>query len=434
MVGALDAVHIVDPDREHVGVAGSPASDAAPQDHHFVDKRRYLAPAFLERERERLWPRVWQLAGTMADLPEPGRYFTYEIADQSVLVVRDGDAVRAFHNACRHRGRALRDPGAGALLSIVCPYHRWEWGLDGCMRKLPCREAFPMVTDAARPGLVPLACEVWGGLVWVHFGDEPAPLAEFLGSMGTRLAAYRLEDYVLQQDQTAAIDCNWKVAVDASNESYHIPAVHPELLQIYDEQHVYALEMEGDHGLGCARFATPSSGRADRDHLTDWMRELVVDAGLEPRDFVGRATEVRAAIQAALRARTEAYDFTALTDDQLTDYCSYFFFPNVHFNIQGLNLNVSRARPHPSDPGKMLLDQWVFRRLPRGAARPKRPVHESFQHGAGSLGPVTDQDTNNYVRVQRGMRSVSFERLIVGELELRIRHMHGVLDRYLARE
>lgn len=318
------------------------------------------------------------------------------------------------------------------LQSIRCPYHHWEWELEGAMRRMPCAEDFSQIGSRDDVRLRAIDCAEWHGFVWVHFGPDAVPLERALGAVGARLARYGLAAYSLRSDQTAEIPCNWKVAIDASNESYHIPAVHPELLQIYDEKCAPTIHIDGDHAYGGAPFATPSSNSADRDALNDWLRQLVVGAGLDPKAFESRATEVRRALQLSLRARTDEFDFGELTDDELTDYYSYFFFPNVHFNIQGLELNVSRARPHPTDPGRMWLDQWTFERKSRGAPAARRPPNESFRFGEGSLGHVTDQDTATYVRVQRGLRSAGISRIILGDREQRIRHMHATLDRYVA--
>jgi hypothetical protein len=89
---------------------------------------------------------------------------------------------------------------------------------------------------------------------------------------------------------------------------------------------------------------------------------------------------------------------------------------------------LMRSRPHPTDPGRMLLDQQRFERFPRSAAPPPRPRHSRFSLGDGSLGKVTDQDMHNLVRVQEGMPSAAFGHLVLGDQEALIAHMHDVLD------
>jgi phenylpropionate dioxygenase-like ring-hydroxylating dioxygenase large terminal subunit len=390
---------------------------------------RYVSETDLRAEFERLWPRVWQVAGVAADVEHPGAYVTYEIGDDTILIVRGPDRVRAFHNVCRHRGRQLCEPGTGQLRSIRCPFHHWEWGLDGRLRNIPERETFADLPPEADLGLHEIAVALWGGLIWIHFDRSAEPLADYLGPVATRLDAYRLHDYALVLDQAVVdVACNWKLSVDANNEGYHIPAVHPELLQAYSERDTQ-FELFGRHSFGAAPFGAPSPSlpvAAPGELLAQLLREV----GLDPTRFAEDARGARRAIQQALRARTD-FDFSGLGDDQLSDYHHYTVFPNLGISLFGLRLIVSRHLPHPRDPERMTLNQLIFDRWPSGRARPPRPRPERFAHGQGSLGFVTDQDVDNYVRLQRGMRSRVVDRLVLGEEERGIRHMYEVLATYL---
>lgn len=410
-----------------------------------VPKARYLSSEFLSLELERVFRRTWLLAGPASDLEQPGSFVTFEIAGESILVVRGDDGVRAFHNVCQHRGRALRDPGRGQARTFRCPYHHWEYALDGSLIAVPDAETFaecprtggvPLGTRGSLPiaasrdslGLTPVACEVWQGFVWVHLGPSPEPLAEFLGSVGPRIAAYDLGSYVLEQDQTLDLDCNWKVGVDAFNEAYHLRAVHPELLAMLDETRT-SLEIEGKHSVIRVPFGDPSPSAPRRDVMNDLLRFWMRDAGLDPERYHGPVSGLRDAVRATLRARADL-DVSKLDDDQLTDNFQFYVFPNLTLNVYATRLMLLRHRPHPTDPGRMLLDQQQYVRLPPGSKRP-RPTPEVGRFGTGSLGFVTDQDTHNLVRVQRGMRSSGFDRLVLGSLERRLAHMHETLDHYL---
>ena len=99
----------------------------------FVPVERYFDPAFAALEREHLWPRVWQMACRLEEIPSVGDYVEYTIGDQSILMVRlDEETVRGYHNACRHRATQLAK-GTGTFRGgqIVCPFHGWRWGIDG---------------------------------------------------------------------------------------------------------------------------------------------------------------------------------------------------------------------------------------------------------------------------------------------------------------
>jgi len=397
-----------------------------------IPKARYVDPAFLALELERVFGNTWLLAGPLADVREPGTYFTFELANESVLIVRDADELRAFHNACAHRGRRLREPGLGQTRSFRCPYHLWDYDLDGSLRHLPDADCFARWSAAQRPRLASVHCEAWAGFVWISFASRPEPLAEFLGPVAERLAAYDLGEYALVEDQTVDLPCNWKVGVDAFNEAYHLRAVHPQLLQMLDEENV-EIELLGNHSCIRVPFATPSPNAKDRTSVNDLLRYLLQEAGLDPARFTQPATAVRGEIQRFLRQRSD-FDLSRLTDEQLTDNHQYHVFPNLTLNVYAMKHMLIRHRPHPTDPNRMLMDQQQYVRVPRDAERPARPKAESFHYGSGSLGFVTDQDTFNLVRVQQGMQSGGFDGLLLGENECRIRHMHEGIDAYLARE
>src|SRR5882724_6566963 len=98
-----------------------------------VDAARYTAVEFADREKAALWPRVWQMACPLAHIPEPGDFVEYEVTDRSYLVLRQEDGtVRAFLNACLHRGAKLKG-GCGAVKNITCSIHAWCWNLDGSL-------------------------------------------------------------------------------------------------------------------------------------------------------------------------------------------------------------------------------------------------------------------------------------------------------------
>lgn len=396
-----------------------------------IPKSRYLDPAFLRLELDRIFARTWLLAGPEADVAEPGAYFTFELGAESVLVVRHPEGIKAFYNVCQHRGRLLREPGLGQTRSFRCPYHLWEYGLDGVLEHLPEPEQFAGCFAGERPRLRPVAAEAWGGFVWVSFDPAPEPVEEYLGAVAGPLAAYRLDEFALTEDQTVDLPCNWKVGVDAFNEAYHLRAVHAQLLQMLDEMQV-ELELLGRHSCIRVPFGLVSPTLSDRETVNDHLKYLLSDAGLDPSKFPSSAAAVRPAIREFLRGRTDV-DLSALRDDQLTDNHQYYVFPNLTLNIYAMKHLLLRHRPHPTDPNRMLLDQQQYVRVPRGAPRPPRPKPQRFQYGKGSLGFVTDQDTFNLVRVQRGMQVGGFDGLVLGDNERRIRHMHRTIDEYLAR-
>ena len=139
----------------------------------------YTDPEVLRREQERIFRSAWQYVGHRGLVAEHGDQFAAEAGDVPVLVVRDGEALRAFLNVCRHRGSQLVD-GSGNGKSIQCPYHAWTYGLDGSLRAAP-RADREAGFEAEGLSLVELRLEQWGPLLFVNPDAEAPPLLETLG-------------------------------------------------------------------------------------------------------------------------------------------------------------------------------------------------------------------------------------------------------------
>ena len=138
-------------------------------------------------ENELLWPRVWQMACRLEELPKPGDFVEYQILDQSIIVVRvDSDHVRAYYNSCRHRGMKLVE-GSGSRRNFTCPFHGWCWGLDGKNTFVLRPEAFDDANlDADDLRLASVRCELWGGCAWINLDDNAPPLISCLEPFASR--------------------------------------------------------------------------------------------------------------------------------------------------------------------------------------------------------------------------------------------------------
>lgn len=198
----------------------------------------YDDPAVYACEQAQIFGQMWVCVGLAAAIPEPGDYRTVDLAGENVLVIRGRDRViRAFLNVCRHRGARLCTEPCGQLNGAViqCPYHAWSYGLDGRLIGAPnMREMAGFERDAF--GLIPVACEIWGGMIWLNLADEPKPLAaqvdaaliQRFGETET-VARYQLDRLGIGKTITYDLACNWKLIVENFMECYHCAVTHPEL-------------------------------------------------------------------------------------------------------------------------------------------------------------------------------------------------------------
>jgi phenylpropionate dioxygenase-like ring-hydroxylating dioxygenase large terminal subunit len=195
----------------------------------------YSDPDVLRRELERIFRTSWQYAGPAEDVAEPGAYFTCEVGEMPVVVVRGRDEeLRAFLNVCRHRGSVLVE-GSGRRETLQCRYHAWTYDLDGRLRAAPRAQREPgFETDAI--ALLEFRVEIWGPLVFVCADDGTPPLEEHLGALPDHLAAggVDVESLRFRRRGDFELDCNWKIAVENYLECYHCQVAHPGFSAVVD--------------------------------------------------------------------------------------------------------------------------------------------------------------------------------------------------------
>ncbi len=196
-----------------------------------VPARVYYAQDVHDLEVERLWSRTWQLACLAEEIPEVGDYHVYDIAHLSFLIVRTAPGqIKAYRNACLHRGRKLREHHGRGASSLRCPFHGWCWELNGSMREIPCQWDFPDV-DMADYGLPEALVGTWHGFVFINPDRNAAPLADYLGDLADHFAFVPFERRYKAAHVSKLMPMNWKTCQEAFMESYHVVATHPTLME-----------------------------------------------------------------------------------------------------------------------------------------------------------------------------------------------------------
>ena len=238
----------------------------------------YTSDDFFRVEQERLFERSWVVVGCAAEAVE-GRMLVRRVGDRSVVIVRDGDVIRAFYNSCRHRGTELADGDCDVRNTIRCPYHRWGYGLDGSLKARPFFDEVPRDdADVADLGLIEVRVDAWGPLLFVCLDEATPPLSTWLGDLPERMAGYRMDEWSIAAQQTLTIDANWKLITENFQEYYHLRWVHPELAKVSRVEDHYRYQ---GPGMYIGQTTTPVSGD-DRD---DWLSMPPAD-GLDESDAV----------------------------------------------------------------------------------------------------------------------------------------------------
>jgi phenylpropionate dioxygenase-like ring-hydroxylating dioxygenase large terminal subunit len=433
-------------------------------DHEFEDlnwhisTERYTSADYQARERERVWMKVWQIVGRADELPNKGDWKVYTIVDQSFVIVRGSEgALRGFVNACRHRGNVLCDAKKGHSGRFTCPYHLWTFGLDGRLLAV-ARPDLVGDIDKSQHGLIEVPVDCFAGFIFLNPDPEARPLAAWLtDDVVGRLSAYRLDEMVpVGMDVREALDCNWKVVMDAFSEGYHIIGVHPELLSVIDLQAgVSRHGFFGDHGMAVSPFEVKNLQNCGLEEQVAGIRALpgtfptvtevlprfeqLVD-GYRRED--GQLTDlpegvtIRTILQQATRETLTAkgLDVSGLSDDQMSDNQGWFLFPNFFMSIRAGEATTIMSFPHPDgDPNRCIWQVTAYMWLPpelRDAYRAE-PV-EVTEPNSYPYFLALQQDYEQMPRQQIGLRNARLTHLSIIKEEASIARFHVVLDRYMA--
>ena len=402
-------------------------------------KQRYYDPDFYQLEVERLWPRVWQMACRLEEIPGPGDFVTYEFLDQSVVVVRTDDGeVRAFQNACRHRGVRLVQGRGTTDSGFTCPFHGWCYGPDGANTYIPLRTSFSEHNLA--PGdldLTPVRCELWGGCAWINLDDDAPPLRTCLEPAATILDAWKVESLRTEWWYACRLPVNWKLAEQAFQEMYHVVQTHPQLvipgMRYGDRGAPFEPRAFVDAEIRYLRAM--SDGMAGMVHADDVrIAESLADLELPAEPQEARATFYRALNQAVVdwhrRAGHDMPDLEVLETTGRNEPMGYCF---PHYFVLPMYSSASSYRFRPLGPEETLMEIWSLTRYPEGT-EPERPTPpEVWACDDPRWPPIPAQDFANLPRQQQGLHAAGFEYMRLSErAEGHLANFERTLDGFLA--
>jgi phenylpropionate dioxygenase-like ring-hydroxylating dioxygenase large terminal subunit len=407
---------------------------------------RYLSRDFHELEVEHVWQRTWQAVCRETEVAGAGDTHVYDIARFSIIVCRtEQGALRAYRNACLHRGRQLVDE-TGNYPKFRCPYHAFTWSLDGQFMGMPCKWDFPHIA-ADEFGLPQVQVDTWGGWVFINMDPAAVSLEEYLGVLPPHFERWKPENAYKMVHVEKIIPCNWKVGWEAFIESYHAVATHPQILR-YTNDTGSQYDVWGDHiSRTITALGVPSGHLEDvsEQKVADTMfgvsamvarpDDAVVPPGMTAREFIGRKN-------AEAFSKNHGRDLAGFaTNSERMDSILYSIFPNFA-PWAGFHPNITyRFRPNGDDHKTAIMEVMVLCQLPIGAERPedaparRMGANELFSEAPElgvALGTIFDQDLFNMPMVQKGMESLqSREMVLANNHEVRIRHFHRTLDKYI---
>lgn len=232
------------------------------QPRHSLPRELYSDPDVYRQDLEQLWHRDWVFAGHTFEIAKPGQYFTLQIGDYPVAVVRSKDGqVRAFHNACRHRGAKVCEHERGKAAKLVCPYHKWTYELDG---NLLFAGNMGADFDKTQYGLKPVHVEVVESFIYVCVAAKAPDFESFRAAVKPFIAPHFLDHCKVAFTSDLIERGNWKLVFENNCECYHCDGTHPELMNSFVENlSVAGVGSEDDpelaaHWARCERAGMPS--------------------------------------------------------------------------------------------------------------------------------------------------------------------------------
>jgi len=408
----------------------------------------FLSRDYLEDEKRLLWPKVWQMVERVEDFPDVGDWMAYGIADESIIVMRvaegdKADSFRAFHNVCPHRGRQLISVPDGAhsvrgkgRTNFICGFHGWTFDTDGNNTYLLDPQDWHNKLTPDLTCLSDVKLDLWGGFIYINMDLDCVPLKEWMGRCGEILSYFEFDKMRYKWRQWAVYPCNWKVAIEAFLEPYHVAGTHTQLLaygdyyaasQQYGWHSVSKYDTREDKFKNAQSSGTVRAGKGDDPRVSTY--ELI----RENYETVMYTASTETLVAAAKRLVDELPETATpaeciahwLASAKADDAARGVIWPEIPPDIQsesGLawgifpNQNILhgvtfaspayRVRPYGDDPNKCIFEAYALERYPEGE-EPKTEWVEA-EKTEENWGPVLMQDFSNMEFVQKGMKSSGF--------------------------
>ncbi len=403
-----------------------------------VPVEAYVSEEYAKQERAKLWQKVWLQAGRVEDLPEVGSFISFEITQDSVLIVRTSETeLKAFHNVCPHRGRRLVDVPEGARnasgrkTTFICPYHGWTFNRSGENVHIPHVDDWQGQVESCS-SLTPVNLDTWGGWVWINLNPDCESLREFLGVVPDMLDPFQLQNMRARWRKWGVFDCNWKVAMEAFSETYHVATTHPEFNQ-YGTFRGWS-KVHGKH----SNIGYEAAKQMDKNQ----QAKLRVGEGKDPRIATAEmqlftwekanTNTTETLVNAAQRLVDELPEGTPsgevlvhwLTQARRDDAergvfwpevdpehvgksgTAWQIFPNFQIGHSVNNMLCYNARPYGDDPNKCIFEAAVYQLYPEGGAPETEWQFSPATEDAWCY--VLAQDFSNMAAVQMGLQSAGF--------------------------
>jgi phenylpropionate dioxygenase-like ring-hydroxylating dioxygenase large terminal subunit len=352
---------------------------------HWNDSQVYTCPDRLSLEKQRLFEAFPLVVALSGDLPEAGSFIAQTIVGTPFILTRGQDRkVRAFLNACRHRGTCLVDEERGQASRFTCPFHAWTYDLEGRLIALAKGKSFGEF-KLEDHGLVPLPVTEKYGVIWLKTKPGSAfEIDDYLAGVGSELAGWNFGEKFAFDARTMQLNMNWKLANDTFGETYHFAILHKNTLAAIYHSNVASYETFG------------------RNHRMVFAAKSV--------------EQLRGVPEAEWHLRPHATS-------------AYYIFPNTQLLVSPLNVSMYRMFPDDERPDRCIVHQSVYlEREPQ--TEEERSVGDAALQRLTSV--ILNEDFVVAARSPAALSSGILTQVAYGRNEPALHHYHRTFEAALA--
>jgi carnitine monooxygenase subunit len=437
-------------------------------DPELIPAGRYYDEDFYKSEVAHLWPHVWQMACRLEQIPEVGDWVEYQNVGKSVIVVRTDKGVKAFHNACRHRGVPIAgnprkdgvprgDHGNCKASGFVCPFHGWRFDMHGENTFVFGRNLFDeRLLNPDDLNLIPCRVETWGGCAFINFDDEAPGLIETLGPITKSLDAHNVDKLRAEWWFATVLPANWKTAMEAFMEGYHVTKTHPQLHNCLPAMYDGLYEVKsGSSSASESLSSIDLTGVTTREAIDAQVRHMeLISEGMagqlhakeleiarsipitELPDDPAQAVPqwfgmVMSEVTSRLQARGEPVP--NLLEVGVSDPLQGVEYLFPHYFLLAFFSSMASYRVRPLGPESCLFEIWSLTMYPEG--KEPEPIMEPtvLPFDSQEFPPIPRQDYSNIPIQQVGVHAEGFEYMrLARDVEGLISNYQRLIDGYIA--
>lgn len=378
-----------------------------------VEVLSHLSPELFEEERERIFKQVWLKVACDNEIPNPGDYKVkrLDVARTSIILVRGEDNnVRAFHNICTHRGNKIIPETSSDAMGetfghlraniMTCRFHGWVFSTDGNLRSVPDEKGFSGL-DKSCLGLRSVHCDTWEGFIYIHLDEDPKQsLTEYLGEIGRHFSGYPYSEATCAYRYSTILRCNWKIALFAFAESYHVPTIHANTIPNFAKFDHRDFRLFGPHSTSALHAEIYGmSGSPASDVFGGLLKQSPVH-GPRPQDLPKDVNPKR--------EDTFQFEFPVFFPNFQIDLCAGYAYPGLaYFTHQFWPLSVDET----------LWEGINYFRPPRTPGEELAQIHINALHRNAWL-----EDTGTMENTHEALSSGILDKIQLMDRELMIRN------------